>query len=90
MASERKKSGPSDEQEAAFLAPKIPLEKKCVQHSFFTAQTIGTFCNQEPLSVPWRASIQYQVRFQRFFFETALVRQTIIVKEAGLNLDLKT
>ena len=43
---------------------KDPIRRKCVQHSFFMAQSIRTFCTQEPLSGPWRASIQ-SVRFSR-------------------------
>lgn len=66
-------------------------KKKCVQHSFFTCQSTRTFCNQEPLSGPWRASIQYQVRFHwRLFLVTLLVRRTRMVKGASLNLGFST
>lgn len=58
MAGREDRKGPCEELEAAFLAPKIPLEgEKSVQHSFFSFQSIRTFCNQEPLSGPWRTNI---------------------------------
>lgn len=79
MSREEDRCGLYQEQETGFLAPKIPLEKKkkSVQHSFLTAQMIRTLCNQEPLSGPWRASVQCQVRFQwKLFLVTLLMRQT--------------
>lgn len=86
MAREEGRSGFYEEQEAAFLAPKIPLEKKCAQHSSFTAHSVRTFCNQEPLSGPGRAPIQSQVRFQyKLFLVTLLARHSTAIEGGGLH-----
>lgn len=54
MTREEDSSGLCEEQEAAFLAPKIPpgkkKKKKCVQHYFLTTQSVRTVYKQEALS----------------------------------------
>lgn len=93
MTREEDRRGLYQEQETGFLAAKIPLgRKKRVQHSFLTAQRIRTLCNQEPLSGPWRASVQYQVKFQwTLFLVTLLMGQiTHTGQRRGLHLSFNT
>lgn len=79
-------SGLCEKQEAASLAPKIPLEGKCSTFPF-TAQNERTFCNQESVSRSWEPSILYQVRFRgRLSLVILLGRQLSVAWQSAQEL----